>query len=169
MNPRFLRLVAEFRPTIKTCWEVLLRAEPPLNPLGNPDTLVYLMDCTLDEVFAYVQTPGPRRWLSRRPLLCGPLGLTCFCGRNPLLSYYETGEQAVLSVAGRMAADFPGFKPGEREENLAELRLTFDYFAQRELQNFCDLCRCDCSRSAIGYARATRRLPGLARTFHTHA
>lgn len=147
MNPRFLQQVDRLRPMIKTCWEVLLRAEPPLNPLGNPDTLVYMMDCTLDEVFAYAHTAGPRQWLSRHPFLCAPIAETCPCGRNPLFRYYESGEQALLAIAGRAAMEFADFVPAEREEQLAELRLTFAYFAQRELQNFCDLCRCPCARS----------------------
>lgn len=164
MNPRFLRQVAQLRPMIKTCWEVLLRAEPPLNPLGNPDTLVYMMDCTLDEIFAGAHTAGPRRWLSQRPLLCQPFAETCPCGRNPLYRYYESGEQALLAIAGRAAAGFAGFTAAERREYLAELRLTFVYFAQRELQNFCDLCRCPCARSRAGPAAGrTRRRPLLRR------
>ena len=104
MRRQFLEALAELRPMIKTCWEVLLRAEPPASPLGNPDTLVFMMDRTLDTFFTTARSPTPRRWLARHPLLCSPLGETCSCQRNPLLRYFVSGEQAILAIAGQAMA-----------------------------------------------------------------
>ena len=66
MRRHVLQALLELRPMIKTCWEVLLRAEPPASPLGNPDTLVFMMDGTLDAFFAALRSPAPRRRRAER-------------------------------------------------------------------------------------------------------
>ncbi len=134
--------LADLRPMIKTCWEVLLRAEPPVSPLANPDTLVFMMDRTLDGFFAALTSAAPRRWLARYPLLCEPLAKSCPCARNPLLRYFVSGEQALLAIA---AKGLPA-APATRRRVLSEAQLAFHYVAQHEIQNFCDLCRSGCRR-----------------------
>ena len=131
---------------IKTCWEVLLRAEPPASALGNPDTLVFMMDRTLDAFFAAALSPTPRRWLARHPGLCESLGATCPCRRNPLLRYFVTGEEAILAIAGQgLARMEPRLE--DEDQILAQVHLTFHYLAQSELQTFCDLCSARCAHS----------------------
>ena len=147
---------------IKTCWEVLLRAEPPTSPLGNPDTLVFMMDRTLDAFFAAALSPNPRRWLARYPLLCKSLNETCPCQRNPLLHYFVTGEQAILAIAGQALAD-SGASPEDEEENLSRAQLAFHYLAQSELQTFCDLCRGKCVRARAGIVTGRRNGPPTVR------
>lgn len=151
MRRHFLQAFAELRPMVKTCWEVLLRAEPATSPLGNPDTLVFMMDRTLDAFFTSIQSPAPRRWLARYPLLCRPLNDTCPCTRNPLLQYYVSGEQALLAIAGQTVADM-AVGPEEEARILSEVQLAFHYQAQYELQTFCDLCRGNCARAGAGIA-----------------
>ncbi len=143
---------------IKTCWEVLLRAEPASSPLGNPDTLVFMMDGTLDMFFTAIHSPGPRRWLARHPLLCKSLGETCPCRRNPLLHYFVSGEQALLAISGQVLAD-TAEGPEEEERILSETQLTFHYLAQYELQTFCDLCRGNCARARAGIVTGRRNGP----------
>jgi hypothetical protein len=162
MRRQFLEALAELRPMIKTCWEVLLRAEPPASPLGNPDTLVFMMDRTLDTFFTTARSPTPRRWLARHPLLCSPLGETCSCQRNPLLRYFVSGEQAILAIAGQAMA---GLTPALEDEDriLSEVQLTFHYLAQYELQIFCDLCRGRCVRARAGIVTGRRNGPPAPR------
>jgi len=148
---------------IKTCWEVLLRAEPPASALGNPDTLVFMMDGTLDAFFAAARSPGPRRWLARHPLLCGALDETCPCGRNPLLRYYLTGEQALLAIAAKVLNDLEDLPAPASDQLLAEVQLTFHYLAQYEIQTFCDLCRGSCGRARAGIVTGQRRTPPAPR------
>jgi hypothetical protein len=151
MRRHFLQAFAELRPMVKTCWEVLLRAEPATSPLGNPDTLVFMMDRTLDAFFTSIQSPAPRRWLARYPLLCRPLNDTCPCTRNPLLRYYVSGEHALLAIAGQTVTDM-AVGPEEEARILSEVQLAFHYQAQYELQTFCDLCRGKCVRAGAGIA-----------------
>jgi hypothetical protein len=147
---------------IKTCWEVLLRAEPPISPLGNPDALVFMMDQTLDTFFAAIRSPSPRRWLARHPVLCCPLTETCPCGRPPLLQYFVSGEQAIVAITAKAIEETPTEKE-EEERILSVARLTFQYLAQRELQTFCDLCRSNCARARIGLVTGQRRGPPSVR------
>lgn len=151
---------------IKTCWEVLLRAEPPASALGNPDTLVFMMDGTLDAFFAAVVSSGPRRWLAHHPLLCGSLDETCPCGRNPLLRYYVTGEQAVLAIAAKVLNNLDDTPSRAPEQLLAEVQLTFHYLAQYEIQTFCDLCRGTCARARAGIVTGRRQAPPPQRRQH---
>jgi hypothetical protein len=159
MKRHFLQALAELRPMIKTCWEVLLRAEPPASPLGNPDTLVFMMDRTLDSFFAAASSPTPRRWLARYPLLSGPLKLTCPCGRNPFLRYYVSGEQAVLAIAAKALPGSPEVPGKTRGQILSEVQLTFHYLSQHEIQLFCDLCNSNCRRARAGIVAGRRRGP----------
>ena len=154
--------LADLRPLIKTCWEVLLRAEPPVSPLANPDTLVFLMDRTLDAFYAALTSPVPRRWLARYPLLCEPLDKSCPCSRNPLLHYYVSGEQAVLAIAAKGLPERMSAAPATVGRILAEAQIAFQYLAQHEIQNFCDLCRSSCCRSQAGIVAGRRRGPPAA-------
>jgi len=163
MRRQFLRQLIRLRPIVKTCWEVLLRAEPPASPLGNPDTLVFMMDSTLDAFFAALHSRMPRRWLAHHPLLCGTLNETCPCGRNPLLTYYLTGEQAVLAIAAQALDKTAGIAAADQERLLADVQLAFHYLAQHELQVFCDLCHGSCRRARAGLVTGKRRRPPRAR------
>lgn len=148
---------------IKTCWEVLLRAEPPISALGNPDTLVYMMDETLDAFFVAARSPTPRRWLASHPLLSGGLVETCPCGHNPFLHYYVSGEQAIVAIADKVLTDILGASRKEAAAILADAQLTFHYVAQRETQVFCDLCRGTCARAGAGLVAGRRLGPPSTR------
>src|SRR5688572_4272688 len=82
------------RTQIRERWATLLRVEPVGSPLGHPDSLVHLIDWTLDEIFAGVSNtliesaPGGSRPSGENPAPCA-------CGRNPLLTFFSAGEQAV--------------------------------------------------------------------------
>ena len=162
MRRQFLQTLAELRPMIKTCWEVLLRADPPASPLGNPDTLVFMMDRTLDAFFTALHSPTPRRWLARHPQLCGSLADTCRCGRNPLLQYFISGEEAIVAIAAK-ALEEVSAEPADEERILSETQLTFHYLAQHELQTFCDLCRGTCARARTGLVTGHRHGPPRVR------
>lgn len=118
------------RPAIKREWEALLRAEPTLSPLGNPDTLLYMMDETLTQAFKGVTTRSLRTWLKKSPALLAPLQRNCACGLNPLLNYYATGELALRAATGKRLP-FP---------TLEALLTSFHLMAQREIDTLCAVC-----------------------------
>jgi len=130
MSPAFLRTLRARRATIRSRWEALLRIERVTTPLANPDTLVYLFNQTLDEVFALLAAPG-----ERGPLLPLPEGCAC----NPFRAYYVAGEQALLEALVLAQAARPG-GAAERAEAVAELKLAVNTIAGRDIDSMNGLC-----------------------------
>ena len=138
MHDTMLRTLQSLRPTILERWETLLRAEPVTSPLANPDSLVYLMDWTLDRFFHALRGPLSRRRISDRGSnkpADGEERSLCACKMNPLLAYFETGEQALIQ------ATLPVLEPREREATLSALRLAMQAVAKREIDTFCAVCQ----------------------------
>src|SRR5687768_11732047 len=94
MQENLVRALRSQLPHIREHWEALLHAEPVKTPLAYPDSLVHLLAWTLEEIFhglAILPEGGrvgsaPHRFNERPP---------CPCGRNPLLTYFAAGEQAM--------------------------------------------------------------------------
>jgi hypothetical protein len=118
------------RPLIKQRWEALLRAEPVASPLASPDTLVFLMDETLDQLTAALRTRSLRAWLRHNQAVIAPLQGQCACGINPLLAYYTTGRLALSEVAGEQLG--PAF---------TEILLFYHSLAQKDIEALCGVCR----------------------------
>jgi hypothetical protein len=133
VSPNTVQSLAALCPAIKKEWGELLRGEPTITPLGRPDTLVYLMDATLAQLFSGLEagtTRSTQQWLRQCPPLIGPAHSYCACGLNPLLKYFTTGELALHAAAGKQLA-------GELEEVL----LLFRALAQQEIQTLCSVCQ----------------------------
>jgi len=138
MHDNMLRNLQALRPTILERWESLLRSEPVTSPLANPDSLVYLMDWTLDRFFAVLRGPLARRRIAERgsnkPAYIEERAL-CACKMNPLLAYFTTAEQALVQ------AILPSLQPRERESVLSSVRLAMQAVAKREIDTFCAVCQ----------------------------
>lgn len=125
------------RPTLRQRWEALLRAQPPSSPLANPDSLVFLMDWTFDQIFSELRKTSFRRGartpqgLVRRPDRRVP----CACGMNPLLAYFQTAELALIETV------LPLLAPQQQEAVLREVKAALALVAKREIESFCALCR----------------------------
>lgn len=131
MTPTSVQLLAGLCPAIKKEWADLLHGEPTITPLGRPDTLVYLMDATLAQLFAGLEAKvNQHHWLKRCEPVVGSAHNYCACGLNPLLKYFTTGELALRAAAGaRLGAEI---------EEALEL---FRTLAQREIETLCSLCQ----------------------------
>lgn len=129
MNERCLRALQERRSTLHCQWEALLRAAPYNTPLANPDTLVHLMDRTLDQVFHELNHPSARR---RQPGL--PRGF-CRCGHNPLVTYFKTAGMAFQTTLAQCADEIPVSR-----DDVEEVTRTLSRIGRREIMTFCALC-----------------------------
>lgn len=118
------------RPAWKREWEALLRSEPTLSPLGNPDTLVFLMDETMSAVLKALRHRPTKPTTPNAHALLAPLQRHCDCGLNPLLNYYATGELALHLVAAKSVA-----------EHLDEVLIAYHLMAQREIDTLCAVCQ----------------------------
>lgn len=135
-----LQRLEGLRPSWKREWEALLRSEPTLSPLGNPDTLVYLMDETITEVLKALRVRSLKHAPANSRALLVPLQRHCACGLNPLLNYYATGELALHAVAAPMLL-----------EHLDEALTGYHLLAQKEIDTLCAVCQ---HRSTSGCANA---------------
>ena len=124
MQEAVIRTLRARRAQIRARWEVFLRVEKVNTPLANPDTLVYLFDQTLNEVFAALQdTP-----VSRHPAPPAAAGKD-----NPLSAYFLAGEQALLEALILVQAGTPGLSPKERDADVTQLRHVMHRIARRDL------------------------------------
>jgi len=124
MQEAFIRALRSRRAQIRARWETFLRIEKVNTPLANPDTLVYLFDQTLDEVFAALHdTPVPRH--PAPP--AGP------CEKNPLCAYFVAGEQALLEALILAQAGTHNLDPKERDADVAHLKHVMHRIARRDI------------------------------------
>lgn len=128
------------RPAIRAHWEALLRTEPVLTPLGNPDALVHLIDWTLDEIFAAASNPLVRCRIGATRFAPGEQP-ECPCGRNPLLAYFDAGEQAMHEALILAQAASAPLDPLQRDASFEELNLVFQQISRREIEAFCGVCQ----------------------------
>jgi hypothetical protein len=147
--PAYRRLDA-LRPAIKRRWEVLLRAEPPSSALASPDTFVFLMDTTLERVASALHTGAlsPRAGPGEGSLQAAKD--RCKCGLNPLLTYYISGEKALIEIAGPVL-----------RHDLDCALIFFHGLAHREIEALCGVCNhCGTEHCRSTPARyATRNRP----------
>jgi hypothetical protein len=139
MQDYLVRALRSRLPEIRAQWEALLHAEPVKTPLAYPDSLVHLLDWTLEEIFRGLTLPVRRR-LTRKASPPNDRQI-CPCGRNPLLTYFAAGEQAMREALVLAQAATPALDPIERDVALVELDLVFRHIAQREIESFCGVCQ----------------------------
>lgn len=120
------------RAQIRARWQEILFVEPVNTPLGNPSTLVFLLDETLDAVFAA---------LHRGPFTRPVIAPECACGRNPFLSYFRSGTQALFEALVLIQAEIPNLDPAERDTSFVELRCVINRLARQEIDGFGSLCK----------------------------
>ena len=107
-----------------------MRLEPVPSALGNPDTLVYGIDQTLNDILDHLQDPLPRSV----PPLRDDEG-------NPLRAYYRACEQALLEALVLIQADRRQLDARERDDAFAELRRAIRHHANRDLVALAEVFR----------------------------
>jgi hypothetical protein len=140
MQETLVRSLRVQLPQVRERWKALLNAEPVNTPLANPEALVHLLDWTLDEIFHGLTTLSSRRRAGRKPSGADHHA-ECPCGRNPLLTYFAAGEQAMREALVHAQAALPALDPLERDASLEELNLVFRHIARREIEAFCGVCQ----------------------------
>jgi hypothetical protein len=128
------------RPQVRDRWAMLLRVEPVGTPLGHPDALVHLIDWTLDEIFAGLAHPLAGHDRGDPPTFAHAAPV-CACGRNPLLTYFAAGQQAMREGLILAQASSHSLDPRERDASLAELDFVLEQIGRREVEAFCGVCQ----------------------------
>ncbi|MDP3070615.1 MAG: hypothetical protein Q8N18_10015 [Opitutaceae bacterium] len=173
MEKPILRALHARRPAIRRQWEELLRLEEPANALAHPDTLVRLIDWTLNEAFAALGHPNRRaaRRLSLRQRTPNydQVRRSCACGQNPLIEYFLAGERALLEALVLAQAATPAAAAAERATTATEVHLTMRRIARREVDLFCSVCQhqgapaaAHCDRASGSVSSRTPRMCALS-------
>lgn len=133
MDPLPLQALRAQRARIRARWETFLRLEKVTTPLANPDTLIFGLNRSLNEIFAALRSAGA-------PSTQLEAAKDCACGCNPFRAYYKAGEQAllealVLSQVERAPA------PEERDREFGAVKAVVASLAQRDLEAFARICQ----------------------------
>jgi hypothetical protein len=129
MDKRTAGRVRAHIPEIKREWEALLRNEPALTALAEPDTLVFMMDETLATLVGALEGKSLGSWVRNTTPPMAPRSLVCRCGLNPLVTYFATGELAIRAAASRAL--------GKKTD---EVLFALHVLAQREIETLCEVC-----------------------------
>lgn len=146
MHSSFVAELSARRHALKHAWERKLRSEPVTSPLANPDTLVLLIDRTLDEFFAELARRTAET--APRPRVTRGAHDGCLCGLNPLLAYFRVGAATVANLSHTGLTECPELDVGEFERCQQEALGVFQQIARRELRSFCDMCQTEVARGA---------------------
>ncbi len=149
MQATTLRLLKTLLLNVRRHWEVRLRAIPPSSPLANPNTLVFMMDRTLNEVFH--QPARKKHVVAERqlePLSPHHRAELCACGLNPLLAYFETAERALNECGADLQSEFAPDLREEFDQRLSQAKRNLALIAQREVESLCGSCRRRSDRDA---------------------
>lgn len=144
MHAELVQALSNQRPQIVARWGTYLRMQPVVSALARPETLMFGVDGVLDEVFARLRRPPPkrpvRRWADN------------FCSRNPLRAFYAAGEQALLEMMV-VAQTLQGQTvPRQRAAALEEVRQAIRSISRRDLEGLASLCR-TCAANLTGTGR----------------
>jgi len=137
MQSSAVHALQQHRPTLRKRWEDLLRAERVTSAMAHPDSLVHLMDWTLDRLFEELRHPSLVRHDGQPPAFPS----SCECGLNPLLTYFATAEQAILETLLAVIEACPDTTRLQRAASLEEWKRAFDDVACHEISSFCAVCQ----------------------------
>lgn len=161
MHPSFLAELSHRRPAIKQAWERKLRLEPITSPLANPDTLVLLMDRTLEELIRSLATrcETATSGANRAPRT------GCLCGLNPLLAYFRVAASVLPAQMCSSADHCPELSATEYTACLQEMMAEIHVIAADEIRSFCAMCQTEIARGGRSAANnlATQSFPVLAK------
>ncbi|MDP2137357.1 MAG: hypothetical protein Q8J74_05840 [Candidatus Didemnitutus sp.] len=132
MQEEVVRALRDRRAQIRSRWEAFLRIEAVSTPLANPDTLVFGINQSLNELFTLLRQPLPPE---------SEPEAACTCGKNPLLAYYRAGEQAMLEALVLVQVGMPSLNPVVRDLAFAELKHVINTVARREISAIAGVCQ----------------------------
>jgi len=124
MYEKLIKALQKRRAQIRARWEALLRIEKVTTPLANPDTLVFALDQSLDEIFAALGQPLPHK-----PAECSVRS----DGPSPWRAYFRAGEQALLESLVLLQAEMDALDPATRDTSFGCLKQVINNLTQREI------------------------------------
>lgn len=110
----------------------MLRIEKVTTPLANPDTLVFGLDQSLDEIFAMLHQPPSHIPDKDAPSDAGP---------SPWRAYFRAGEQALLETLVLTQSEMDALDPSARDTSFGNLKQVINCLTQREIGAWAAICQ----------------------------
>jgi hypothetical protein len=131
MQEAIIRALRGRRDQIRARWEALLRIEEVTTPLANPDTLVFGIDRSLNEIFNALRHPPhpPAEVIAAEEFK-----------DNPWHAYFRAGEQALLETLVIIQSEMSSLDPTVRDRSFAALKHVINVMAQREIYALASVC-----------------------------
>lgn len=154
MKSAFLHELMGRRSEIAQRWRAALQDIPVHTALGNPDTLAFMIEPTLTELFRTAfERPSPS-WMPQSPPKVRLVESASRCALNPMIGYYLAGEAAVaFTVHGIMPRD----DLSESDILISEGKLLalLRHLGRAEVTSFCEICLIETPSKATTRADAT--------------
>ena len=131
MHGKIIRALELRRARIRSRWEALLRIEKVTTPLANPDTLVFGLDQSLDEIFALLHKPVPPP---------DDTQVVHVTEANPWHAYFRAGEQALLESLVLTQAEMAALDPAARDTSFGNLKHVINHLTRREIGAWTGIC-----------------------------
>ncbi|MBI2814027.1 MAG: hypothetical protein HYX71_07065 [Opitutae bacterium] len=125
MQEEIITGLRQRRAQIRARWEALLRIEKVTTPLANPDTMVFGLEHSLDEIFAALRQPPPAKSSPGAILAESP---------SPWQAYFRAGEQALLESLVLLQAEMKLLDPATRDTTFGVLKQVIHNLTQREVR-----------------------------------
>lgn len=154
MQGKIIRALEERRAQIRARWEALLRIEKATTPLANPDTLVFGLDQSLDEIFSMLHQP---------PSHIAEMDASNDTGPSPWRAYFRAGEQALLETLVLTQSEMQALDPAARDTSFGKLKQVINNLTQREIGAWAAICQ------QTGKPRRARELKKHATAAHAAA
>ena len=132
MQGKIIKALQGRRAQIRARWEALLRIEKVTTPLANPDTLVFGLDHSLDEIFAALRQPPPLKPETAPTKADDP---------SPWRAYFRAGEQALLESLVLLQAEMDSLDPAARDTSFGNLKTVINNLTQREIGAWAGICQ----------------------------
>lgn len=146
MKNAFLDEVARRREEVRQRWRAALRQAPVHTALGNPDTLAFMIDPTLNRLFAAVRDRADATWTPDSPPEARLVEAASRCGLNPMIAYFLAGESALVGVT-RGIRTCGTLSESELLTYEGELLAALRDLGRTEITGFCSICRVEHPRA----------------------
>jgi hypothetical protein len=139
MQRELVQALLSRRSQICARWTALLNIERANTALAHPDTLIHLLDWTVDSIIRALELTAKRK--TPAVLRASDTRSNCPCGRNPYLYFFIAGEQAWLEALVFTQVAMPKLEAVVRDQAVAELLIVIRTVARTEVEALCSICQ----------------------------
>jgi len=154
MKCAFLQELVRRRAEIARHWRTMLKDAPAHTALGHPDTLAFMIEPTLTELFQRALQHPELSWTPQSPPVIRLVESVSRCALNPMIGYYLAGESAITRVVHEMRP-FGDLTETDILSSEDELLALLRSLGRSDVTSFCEICLIETPTKATSKAGAT--------------